>query len=193
MQKHLFHDITLLSLMFFQFPLSLVRYRAFLDIVMLTFCWNIRKVITICLFNIRNIVIWCVRFFLSGKTLKGTHPQQLKHALICNLDVSLECTNFQMKTIFSIKRFEQLLIWSKLCGESLCLWQSSNIFILNVCWISNTTAATHIILCFRPICIQTVAFCILHLSSNLVPPYSGRALRPFLKCGGGHIVPPLVF
>ena len=127
--------------MFFQFPLSLVRYRAFLDIVMLTFCWNIRKVITICLFNIRNIVIWCVRFFLSGKTLKGTHPQQLKHALICNLDVSLECTNFQMKTIFSIKRFEQLLIWSKLCGESLCLWQSSNIFILNVCWISNTTAA----------------------------------------------------
>ena len=155
--------------MFFQFPLSLVRYRAFLDIVMLTFCWNIRKVITICLFNIRNIVIWCVRFFLSGKTLKGTHPQQLKHALICNLDVSLECTNFQMKTIFSIKRFEQLLIWSKLCGESLCLWQSSNIFILNVCWISNTTAATHIILCFRPICIQTVAFCILHLSSNLVP------------------------
>ena len=95
MQKHLFHNITLLSLMFFQFPLSLVRYRAFLDIVMLTFCWNIRKVITICLFNIRNIVIWCVRFFLSGKTLKGTHPQQLKHALICNLDVSLECTNFE--------------------------------------------------------------------------------------------------
>ena len=96
--------------------------------------------------------------------------EKLKHAMICwNLD-RLLCTNFQVKTWFSIKSFQQFLIkFDQNFLESLHLWHTCgqlftwrqiyppSIFIVNVCWISNTRAAD-IILCFRSICIQTVAF-----------------------------------
>ena len=76
---------------------------------------------------------------------------------------------FQVKTLISIKSFEQLLIWSKLCGKSVLvtyLWSTLHVASNKYIWfpsvcllggISNNTAA-HIILCFRSICIQTVAF-----------------------------------
>lgn len=78
---------------------------------------------------------------------------------------------FQVKTLISIKSFEQLLIWSKLCGKSVLvtyLWSTLHMASNTYIWfpsvfymffggISNNTAA-HIILCFRSICIQTVAF-----------------------------------
>lgn len=105
-----------------------------------------------------------------------TDPQ---HALICcNLDISLVCTNFKVKTLFSIKSFGQLLIWSKLGGESLYLRQtcgqnSSNIRFPSFLWMF----AGFQILQQQPLFCVFVPFVfklwlsgsILHLSSNLLP------------------------
>ena len=87
------------------------------------------------------------------ETLIDCYVQIFKWKLDFQSKVSSNFWSNLIKTFWKVSTCDILVVNSSHGVK----YMDISIFIVNVCWISNTRAAD-IIMCFRSICIQTVAF-----------------------------------